>query len=123
VTELVLADGPARYLGGSIETFALPMAAFIVIATALYFIFKRPHNVPRMTYLTPASQTSIGTREPGTPGVTVVRGAVPAPAAAEAQTAVPGGPPPSGAQAEPDGQAAPGARAAPSAADQPEGDA
>jgi hypothetical protein len=29
VTELVLADGPARYLGGSIETFALRYGAFI----------------------------------------------------------------------------------------------
>ena len=70
MTELVLADGPTRYLGGSIETFALPLGAFIVIATLLYYIFKRPHNVPRMRYLTPAHQTSVGTREAGIAGVT-----------------------------------------------------
>ena len=51
MTELILADGPTRYLGGSIETFALPYGAFIVIACVLYFIFKRPHSVPRMRYL------------------------------------------------------------------------
>src|SRR2546428_9918219 len=78
VTELVLADGPARYLGGSIETFALPYGAFIVIATVLYVIFKRPHNVPRMRYLSPAHQTSTGTREPGTAGMIRVRGPIPA---------------------------------------------
>jgi hypothetical protein len=65
----LLADGPTRYLGGSIMTFALPLGAFIVIALALYYIFKRPHSVPRMRYLKPAHQTSVGTREPGTVGV------------------------------------------------------
>ena len=88
MTELVLADGPARYLGGSIETFALPYGAFIVIATLLYFIFKRPHNVPRMRYLSPAHQTSTGTREPGTTGVTSLHG--PFPAGAPAAQATPG---------------------------------
>ena len=29
--ELILAQGPARYLGGSIETFALPVGAFIAM--------------------------------------------------------------------------------------------
>jgi hypothetical protein len=95
VTELVLADGPTRYLGGSIETFALPLGAFIVIATLLYFIFKRPHNVPRMRYLTPAHQTSVGTREAGTAGVISLRGPFSAGVpAAQAQTAVPGLQPP-----------------------------
>jgi hypothetical protein len=95
VTELVLADGPTRYFGGSIETFALPLGAFIVIATLLYLIFKRPHNVPKMRYLTPAHQTSVGTREPGTGGVISVRGPFPASTpAAQAQTAVPGLQPP-----------------------------
>jgi hypothetical protein len=95
VTELVLADGPARYLGGSIETFALPYGAFIVIAGVLYFIFKRPHNVPRMRYLSPAHQTSTGTREPGTAGMIRVRGPIPAQApVAEAETGVPGLQPP-----------------------------
>jgi hypothetical protein len=140
VRALLLADGPARYFGGSIESFALPMALFILIAVGLYLIFKRPHSVPRMKYLTPAHQTSVGTREPGTPGVTVVRGPMPASVAAvEAQTAVPGGQAPhasetvlhpdvaADAQATSDeaatGEAATDGRAAPSAADKTEGDA
>ena len=95
MTELVLADGPTRYLGGSIETFALPYGAFIVIATVLYFIFKRPHSVPRMRYLTPAHQVAAGTREPGTAGTIRLRGAMPASAVvAEAETSVPGLQPP-----------------------------
>jgi hypothetical protein len=95
VTELVLADGPTRYLGGSIETFALPLGAFIVIATALYFFFKRPHSVPRMRYLTPAHQIAAGTREPGTAGMIRLRGPMPASAVvAEAETGVPGLQPP-----------------------------
>jgi hypothetical protein len=97
VTELVLADGPTRYLGGSIETFALPYGAFIVISVALYFIFKRPHSVPRMRYLSPAHQVSTGTREPGQGGMIRLRGAMPASATAlavEAETGVPGLQPP-----------------------------
>ena len=131
--ELVLADGPARYLGGSIESFVLPMALFILIAVGLYLIFRRPHSVPRMKYLTPAHQTSVGTREPGAPGVTVVRGPIPASAAvAEAQTAVPGGQAPHASDILPhpdvaaDAQAASDpadAQAAPGAADRTEGDA
>jgi hypothetical protein len=74
----LVADGPTRYLGGSIMTFALPYAAFIIIAVALYYIFKRPHSVPRMTYLRPAHQTSVATREPGTTsGVISFRGGLP----------------------------------------------
>jgi hypothetical protein len=97
VTELVLADGPTRYLGGSIETFALPYGAFILIAAVLYFFFKRPHSVPRMRYLSPAHQVSTGTREPGQGGMIRLRGAMPASAAAivaEAETGVPGLQPP-----------------------------
>ena len=95
MTELVLADGPTRYLGGSIETFALPYWAFIVIAGLLYFFFKRPHSVPRMRYLTPAHQVSTGTREPGKVGMIRLRGRVPASAVvAEAETGVPGLQPP-----------------------------
>jgi hypothetical protein len=63
---------PTHYLGGSIMSFALPYGAFIVIALGLYYIFKRPHSVPRMRYLRPANQTSVGTREPGTSGVITV---------------------------------------------------
>jgi hypothetical protein len=95
VTELFLADGPTRYLGGSIETFALPYGAFILAAGVLYFIFKRPHSVPRMRYLTPAHQVSTGTREPGQGGMIRLRGRMPASApVAEAETGVPGLQPP-----------------------------
>jgi hypothetical protein len=95
VTELVLAGGPTRYLGGSVETFALPYGAFILIAVALFFIFKRPHSVPRMRYLTPAHQIATGTREPGQRGMIRVRGPIPASAVvAEAETGVPGLQPP-----------------------------
>jgi hypothetical protein len=89
VTELILGDGPTRYLGGSIETFALPYAAFIVIAFGLYYIFRRPHNVPRMKYLRPAHQTSVGTREPGIADFITVSGPMRSAPAAEAETAVP----------------------------------
>jgi hypothetical protein len=65
----ILADGPARYLGGSIETLVLPVGAFVVIASVLFYIYKRPHSVPRLRYLSPATQVSIATREPGTPGL------------------------------------------------------
>jgi hypothetical protein len=99
VTVLVLADGPTRYFGGSIETFALPLGAFIVISTLLYYTFKRPHSVPRMKYLSPAHQTSAGTREPGTAGVISLRGPFPAQApAAQAQTSVPGLQPPNASE-------------------------
>jgi hypothetical protein len=92
VTELMSASGPDRYFGGAIETFALPMGAFIIIALVLFYLYRRPHNVPRMKYLVPAHQTSVGTREPGTTGVITVRRPVPASApAVEADTAVPGG--------------------------------
>ena len=100
MTELFLAAGPTRYLGGSIETFALPYGAIILIATALYFTFKRPHSVPRMRYLTPAHQTSTGTREPGRTGMIRLRGRMPASAVvAEAETGVPGLQPPHASEA------------------------
>ena len=69
---VLLADGPAMYLGGSIMTFALPYAAFIVIATALFFLFRAKHHNPRLKYMSPEVVTSVSTREPGP---------VPAPAA------------------------------------------
>ena len=62
---LPLADGPAMYLGASIMTFALPLAAFIVIAGVLFYLYRRPHHNPRLKYLTPETVTSVGTREPG----------------------------------------------------------
>ena len=53
-------------------SFVLPMAAFIVIAGGLFYLYRRPHNNPRLNYMTPEVVTSVGTREPGP---------VPAPAA------------------------------------------
>ena len=105
--ELILSSGPDRYFGGTIETFALPYGAIIVIAIVLFYIFRHPHSVPRLKYLRPAHQTALGTREPGTVGVIRFGGRVPAsaPAAktdgdttgeryAEPYTAVPAGQPP-----------------------------
>ena len=69
---LHVADGPAMYLGGSIMTFALPYGAFIVIATTLFYLYRRPHHGPRLKYLTSGLVSSVLTREPGP---------VPAPAA------------------------------------------
>jgi hypothetical protein len=60
---------PTHYLGGAVMSFALPYGAFIVIAVGLFYIFRRPHSVPRMRYLRAAHQTSVGTREPGSTGV------------------------------------------------------
>jgi hypothetical protein len=67
------------YFGGSIETFALPMGAFIVIATALYFLFRGKHHVPRLNYMAPEEVASVETFEPGP---------VPAPSPKAAATAV-----------------------------------
>jgi hypothetical protein len=60
-----LADGPAMYFGGTIMTFALPLGAFIVIATVLFYLFRSAHSGPRLKYPTVAPFASVGTREPG----------------------------------------------------------
>lgn len=129
MSETILASGPDRYFGGTMETWALPMGAFIVIALVLYWIYKRPHNVPKLKYLEPAHQTSFGTREPGTAGLTVLHGPVPASApVAEATTAVPGAQAPHGMEAVPhpevvaERQAAGDEPAGPGAAARAEGD-
>jgi hypothetical protein len=61
-------------------TFALPYAAFIVIATVLFFLYRRPHYGPKLKYLTPGPVTSVLTREPG-PIPASVAGTAQAPAA------------------------------------------
>jgi hypothetical protein len=53
------------FFGGSIESFALPFGAFIVVGTTLYFLLRARHHNPRLRYLTPEVVTSVGTREPG----------------------------------------------------------
>ena len=73
-----LADGPAMYFGGTIMTFALPLGAFIVIAVALFYLFRSPHSGPKLRYLATDSFTSIGTREPGPVPSPPVAGASPA---------------------------------------------
>jgi hypothetical protein len=79
------------YLGGSIMTFALPYAAFIVIATALFFVFRAKHHNPRLKYMSPEVVTSVGTREPGPVPAPVAKAAGPAtvtPEAVPAETEV-----------------------------------
>jgi hypothetical protein len=83
VSVLPVADGPAMYLGGSIMTFALPYGAFIVIATTLFYLYRRPHHGPRLKYLGSGMVSSFLTREPGP---------VPAPAAGAADSADKAGP-------------------------------
>jgi hypothetical protein len=82
VSALNLADGPAMYLGGSIMTFALPYGAFIVIASVLFFLYRRPHSGPRLKYLASPPVASVLTREPG-PVPAPAPDAAPAPAPAE----------------------------------------
>jgi hypothetical protein len=78
------------YLGGSIMTFALPMAAFIVIAGLLFYAYRRPHHNPRLNYMTPEVVTSVGTREPGpVPAPAPKAAASAAPETAVPETAVP----------------------------------
>jgi hypothetical protein len=60
-----LADGPAMYFGGTIETFALPLGAFIVVTVVLYAAFRTDHAGPKLRYLTSAAVASVTTREPG----------------------------------------------------------
>jgi hypothetical protein len=76
------------FLGGSILSFVLPMAAFIVIAGLLFWLYRRPHRNPRLNYMTPEVVTSVGTLEPGP--VPVPAATAPATAqAAATETAVP----------------------------------
>jgi hypothetical protein len=76
------------FLGGSILSFVLPMAAFIVIAGALFYLYRRPHSNPRLKYMTPETVTSVGTMEPG-PVPAPAAKAPAAPKAAATETVVP----------------------------------
>jgi len=68
------------YFGGTIMTFALPLGAFIVISTALFYLFRSAHSRPRLKYLASGSFASLGTREPRP---------APAPAVVPEETAAP----------------------------------
>jgi hypothetical protein len=86
-----LADGPAMFFGGTIESFALPLGAIIVIAAVLFFLFRSNHTGLKLKYLTSPEITSITTREPGpapAPPVAIVE--VAKPEAEQETTAEPG---------------------------------
>ena len=52
---LFLADlGNDWSLAASIETFAIPLGLFVIVATILYFLYTRPHAVPGHRDLVPA---------------------------------------------------------------------
>lgn len=53
---LILAElGNDWSLAASIETFAIPIGLFLVIAASLFFLLTRPHMVPGHRDLTPAA--------------------------------------------------------------------
>lgn len=76
------------FLGGSILSFVLPMAAFIVIAGGLFWLYRRPHRNPRLNYMSPEVVTSVGTLEPGPVPVPAAK-APAAPQAATTETVAP----------------------------------
>jgi hypothetical protein len=55
---MILAELPSGdwTLAGSIMTFAIPVGLFVVVATALYFLYTRPHVVPGHRDLVPAGR-------------------------------------------------------------------
>jgi hypothetical protein len=55
------------FLGSSIMSFALPYGSFIVVAVALFVLFRAGHSGPQLKYLPAGRVTSIMTREPGPP--------------------------------------------------------
>jgi hypothetical protein len=77
------------FLGGSILSFVLPMAAFIVIAGGLFYLYRRPHRNPRLKYLEPETVTSVGTREPGPVPAPAAKAPATPQAAAATESAVP----------------------------------
>ena len=77
------------FLGGSILSFVLPMAAFIVIAGGLFYLFRAKHNNPRLKYMSPEVVTSVGTREPGPVPAPAAKAPATARAAAATETVVP----------------------------------
>jgi len=80
----------AMYFGGTIESFALPLGAIIVIAAALFFLFRSNHTGLKLKYLTTPGITSITTREPGpAPAPPVAAVEVAKPAAEQDTTAEP----------------------------------
>ena len=96
---------PDNIPGGSILTFALPMALFIVAAAVLYLLFTRPHQVPGHKKLA-AARASSGTPRQAPAGHQAR--AVPAgDASGAAGTGGPGSGPAAGGSAVGGGSAAP----------------
>lgn len=54
--------------GAAILTFAFPVALFIIVASALYILYTKPHLVPGHRYNMVLSSVS-DTAVPGTPAV------------------------------------------------------
>jgi hypothetical protein len=77
------------FLGGSILSFVLPMAAFIVIAGGLFWLYRRPHRNPRLNYMSPEVVTSVGTLEPGPVPVPAAKASATPQAAATTETVAP----------------------------------
>jgi hypothetical protein len=77
------------FLGGSILSFVLPMAAFIVIAGGLFWLYRRPHRNPRLNYMSPEVVTSVGTLEPGPVPVPAAKAPAAPQAAATTETVAP----------------------------------
>jgi uncharacterized membrane protein YgcG len=93
---------PDNIPGGSILTFAFPMALFIVAAVVLYLLFTRPHQVPGHKKLA-AAKASGG---PGD-GQQPARAGGGNPGGASPGGASPGGSPGGGGSAAGGGNAAP----------------
>ncbi len=95
---MILAELPSGdwTLAGSIMTFAIPVGLFVVVATALYFLYTRPHVVPGHRDLVPAGRHAAAAAP-----------AAAAPAAAVPPAAAPPAAPPS-PEAQPPGDGTPG---------------
>jgi hypothetical protein len=91
VHELILATSPSGdwTLAASIMTFAIPVGLFIVVATTLYFLYTRPHEVPghRDLVLAGAGAGTSASAAPAAPAASAAPAAPAAEAASEAPAA------------------------------------
>lgn len=63
---LILAElGSDWTLAGSVETFALPVGLFLVVAAILFFLYTRPHVAPGHRDLVPAGPGARATARAG----------------------------------------------------------
>jgi hypothetical protein len=86
---MILAELPSGdwTLAGSIMTFAIPVGLFVIVATALYFLYTRPHVVPGHRDLVPAGRHAAG----AAPAAAAPSAAAPPPAAPPSPEAQPPG--------------------------------